>query len=109
MTERAETLLAVCLACYAGGALLSLLFHFKERLANALGFGLASAGGLSGLGAAILALQPNAEVTTLRVLPNGLPFVELTARLDPLAAFFLLIMSLLALALNYRFLPIYER
>src|SRR5215831_921737 len=100
MTERPETLLAVCLACYAGGAVLSLLFHFKERLANAVGFGLASAGALSGLGAAMLGLQPDAESAALRVLPKGLPFVELTARLDPLGAFFLLIISLLALALS---------
>ncbi len=100
MTEQPETLLAVCLACYAAGAVLSLLFQTRQRLANALGFGFATAAALSGLGAAILALQPNAGTTTIRILPKGLPFVDLTARLDPLGAFFLLIISLLALALS---------
>jgi hydrogenase-4 component B len=100
MIERPETLLAVCLACYAAGAALGLLFQFRERAANAFSFGLASIGSLFGLAAAIFSLLSDARGATLRVLPNGLPFVQFTARLDPLGAFFLLIVSLLALALS---------
>jgi hydrogenase-4 component B len=94
--------LKLSLCGYVLGALTGLLFLRRERAANVLSFGAAALSALSGLLAAILALTGGAGVAVpgFALLASFNPYIRLTVRLDPLAAFFLLIVSLLGVALS---------
>jgi hydrogenase-4 component B len=100
MEHSGQLLLAVCLLSYAAAAGLGLLLQKNERLATAFSFGLGVAGAIAGLLAAIARLVFDDNVPNFPILPSGVPFIELTVRLDALGAFFLSIVSLLALALS---------
>jgi hydrogenase-4 component B len=95
-------LLKLTLCSYVVGILGSLLALRRERAANLLGFGSSSFGGLCGLGAAVLTLvsRPTGDLASFELWPSLIPYVKLTVKLDPLSAFFVLIVSLLALALS---------
>jgi len=95
-------LLQLALGGYALGALSSLLASKRESLANIVGFGSATIGGFCGLLAAILALTSGSatESNSFELWPSLIPYIKLSVTLDPLGAFFLLIVSLLALALS---------
>src|SRR6266581_2995311 len=95
-------LLTLSLGGYAVGAGAGLLFLGREKLANAVSFGAASLSGLSGLLAALVFLAGGTGTPAPRIalLPGFNPYIKLTVRLDPLAAFFLLIVSLLGFALS---------
>jgi hydrogenase-4 component B len=92
-------LLKLALCGYALGAVSSLLACRRERVANFLGFGLAASAGVCGSGSAVLALISQ-EAVSFNLWPSLIPYVRLTIKLDPLGAFFLLILSALALALS---------
>lgn len=102
MNPQPITLLIISLCGYGLGAAAGLLFMRRERLANALSFGAAALSGLSGLWAALWFLSSGNGAPTLpiKLLPSAIPYIELTAKLDPLSAFFLLLVSLLGLALS---------
>ncbi|HTL59313.1 MAG TPA: hydrogenase 4 subunit B [Candidatus Limnocylindrales bacterium] len=95
-------LLQLALGAYALGAVSSLLAVKRERIANAIGFGCASVGGLLGVLCAISALTAGSalEAKSFEIWPSLIPYIQLLVRLDPLSAFFVLIVSLLALALS---------
>ena len=95
-------LLQFALCAYGVGAFGSLLAARRDKLANLIGFGSATVASLGGLGAALLALtaEPAVEAATFELWPSLIPSVKLAVKLDPLSAFFLLIVSLLALALS---------
>jgi hydrogenase-4 component B len=95
-------LLKLALCLYAFGAVGSLVAFRRERIANLVGFGSAMAAGVSGLAAALLALggRPTPEAATFELWPSLVPYVKLTVKLDALGAFFLLILSILAVALS---------
>src|SRR5512147_431848 len=89
-------LLAAVLACYTAGTLLPLCLPGRPKLQNYVAHVPAAAAGLFGiaLGAAGLAAsQPlTASVT------STIPYLSFAIRLDPLAAFFVLTISLVGLA-----------
>src|SRR5947209_3919509 len=95
-------LLKIALGWYAAGVLASLLALRRERVANAVGFGSAVVASVCGIGAAMLALAggPVREGGTFELWASLVPYVKLTVKLDPLGAFFVLIVSALGLALS---------
>ncbi|HWX21327.1 MAG TPA: hydrogenase 4 subunit B [Candidatus Binatia bacterium] len=94
--------LKLALCGYGVGALGSLLALRRERVANLVGFGCATLAGMSGMAAAVWALtgSAGAEGEIFKLWPSFIPNVELTVKLDPLGAFFVLIVSFLAVALS---------
>jgi hydrogenase-4 component B len=90
------------LGAYGVGVLGSLLTLRRERTANFIGFGSATAASVCGIAAALLALtgEPAPGTATFELWPSLVPCFQLTVKLDPLGAFFVLIVSLLALALS---------
>ncbi|HWW01262.1 MAG TPA: hydrogenase 4 subunit B [Candidatus Acidoferrum sp.] len=95
-------LLQLTLCGYGLGALMSLLSLRRARLANLLGFGAAALAGLAGMAAALRLLLRAGEpgAVGFELWPSLVPYVRLTVKLDPLGAFFVLIVSLLAVALS---------
>ena len=97
-----EFFLKLAFCAYGVGIVGSLLSLRQERMANLVGFASACLAALSGIGAAVLALLsgPAREVVAFDLWPSSIPYVRLTLKLDPLSAFFVLVVSLLALALS---------
>jgi hydrogenase-4 component B len=95
-------LLELALCAYALGILGSLVLLRFERAANVLGFGAVLLGGLCGVAAALVSLlsQPGGQPASFELWTSVLPNVQLTVTLDALGSFFLLILSLLAVALS---------
>ena len=102
MNIHPPTLLVASLCGYVVGAVGGLLFMRREKLANALSFGVAALSALSGLLAALLFLSSGAgrPAPQFELLPALIPYIRFTVRLDALGAFFLLIVSLLGFALS---------
>lgn len=96
-----EFLLKLTFCVYAAAGVVSLATVRWQRAANLLGFGGAIAGGICGIGAAVSGLMGAGAVNapSFKLWTSLVPYVQLTVRLDPLGAFFLLIVSLLAVAL----------
>ncbi len=94
--------LKIALCAYATGIVASLLALRREKVANFAGFGCASLAAVSGIWAAVLALTSGSAggPAAFELWPSLVPYVKLSVRLDPLGAFFLLIVSTLALALS---------
>jgi hydrogenase-4 component B len=95
-------LLHLGLLGYVLGAAAGLLFLRQEKAANVLSFGLASLSALCGVVACASALATGsaAENQSVELVGSLVPYVQFTVRLDPLGAFFGLIVSLLGLALS---------
>ena len=102
MFTSAATLFQLTLLGYALGAVASLGCLRRERWANGLGFGAAAAASLSGALAAVCFLgNPAAhEGVRLELFSSPIPGLVFSVRLDPLGAFFLLILSVLGLAIS---------
>ena len=97
------TLLKTALLGYVFGAVASLLCCRREKPATFFGFAPATAAAACGVLASVsfLAGGAAAPVEKFNVLVPGLiPYVQFSVRLDALSAFFLLIVSTLALALS---------
>src|SRR2546428_969628 len=95
-------LLKLTFCAYGIGILVSLLALRRERLANALGFGSAIVASVCGIAAAILHLVSGSATNSapFELWSSLIPYVKLGVKLDPLGAFFLLIVSGLGLALS---------
>jgi hydrogenase-4 component B len=95
------TLLNLSLTGYAVGAVAGLLFLRAEKLANLFTFGCASLASLCGVFSSVASLATGAAAAnqSVQLLPSLIPYIKFSIRLDPLAAFFLLIVSLLGFAL----------
>src|SRR5258708_7153058 len=102
MDNLSATLLNLSLLGYVAGAAASLLFLRHERVANLFAFGAASLAALCGVITCIIALATGAAVAnrSFELFQSLIPYVQFTVRLDPLGAFFGLIVSLLGLALS---------
>src|SRR5437870_4174711 len=88
--------LKAALCAYGLGAVGGLLFLRREKLANIFSFGAATLAALSGVLAALTFLVSGAgPAAPQKLLPTLIPYIPFTVRLDPLGAFFLLIVSLL--------------
>ena len=96
------TLLPLALVGYVLGCAAGLLFLRHERVANFCSFGCATVAALCGAVACVMSLAANsaAAAVQLQLLPTLIPYVQFTVRLDPLSAFFGLIVSLLGFALS---------
>src|ERR1022692_2467831 len=95
-------LLQIALCVYGLGAAGSLLALRREKMANLFGFGCAMVAACFGIGAGVLGLiaGPGDARAAFELWPSLIPYLQLTVKLDPLGAFFVLIVSFLALALS---------
>jgi hydrogenase-4 component B len=95
-------LLEIALALYLGGTMASLLCIRHDIAALRLGFGASAAASTVGLVAAVwaLAARESAPTILLPVLPDMLPYLTCSARLDALGSFFVMLVSLLGLSLS---------
>lgn len=95
-------MLVASLCGYALGTGAGLLLLRRERLANGCCFGLAALSALSGLVAALgfLAGGAGQPAPHFELLPPLLANIHFAVRLDALSAFFLLLVSLLGLAIS---------
>jgi hydrogenase-4 component B len=102
MENLSQLLLSLALGGYALGGFCGLLCLRHEKAANGLAFGLASASALSGSGAALAFLLGGSttKAVSFNLLPSLIPYVQFTARLDALGAFFVLVLSVVALAIS---------
>jgi hydrogenase-4 component B len=85
-------------ACYGAGALSSLLARRSGRLALGVGHLAALAGALVGLGVSLGVLLGGPGRTLAQPLPALFPFARLSLSVDGLSAYFLLVISLVAVA-----------
>src|SRR6185295_15095507 len=92
------TLLVMMLGLYAAGVVFPLCLHGRPRLQNVLAHGLASLAGGAGilLGTAGL-LAPEPFTASIH---STLPLLTFAVRIDALAAFFILTISLAGLAVS---------
>src|SRR3989344_2838756 len=97
-----KTLLKLALLGYAAGGVMGLLFLRREKLANIFSFGCASLASVFGVVSCVmsLAIVAAGSASQFRLRPSLVPYIQYTVRLDPLAAFFGMIVSLLGLALS---------
>jgi len=102
MNFTSAMLLVASLCGYALGTGGGLLFLRRERLANGFCFGMAAISALSGLVAALLFLAGGVgnPAPHFELLPPLLSSIHFAVRLDALSAFFLLLVSLLGLAIS---------
>jgi hydrogenase-4 component B len=97
------TLLPLAFLGYVLGGGAGLLFLRHERLANVCSFGCGTLAALCGAVGCVMSLAAGATTAAplqLQLLPTLIPYVQFTVRLDPLSAFFGLLVSLLAFALS---------
>ena len=85
-------------ACYGAGALSSLLARWSGRIALAIGHLAALAGAVAGLGVSLAVLLGDPGRTLIQPLPDLFPFARLSLAVDGLSAFFLLVISVVAIA-----------
>jgi hydrogenase-4 component B len=80
----------------------ALLFQRAEKLANGIGFGLATAGGVCGVVSFASALATGAATASrsFELFPSLIPYVRFSIHADALGCFFGLIVSLLGVALS---------
>lgn len=90
------TLLTVLLACYLLGGLAPLCIPRRPNLQNLLAHGCAAAAGVVGLALGVMGLFAADPLTVS--LSSNIPYLIFVLRLDPLAAFFVLTISLVGLA-----------
>ncbi len=92
-------LFRICLSAYAVSAIASFALTRFPRMASLTGFSGAWIGGLAG-GLASLTGLSQGTAPAFALLPATMPLVRFSVQLDPLAAFFTLVISLLGLAIS---------
>jgi hydrogenase-4 component B len=101
MNFQPATLLTASLVGYVVGAVGGVLFLRREKVAILVAFGCATLAALGGVIACTAALASGAAASqSFALFPSLIPYVEFTVRLDPLGAFFGMIVSLLGLAVS---------
>ena len=85
-------------ACYGAGTLSSLLARWSGRLALGVGHLAVLAGATAGLGVSLGILLGTPGRALTRPLPALFPFARLSLSVDGLSAYFLLVISLVAVA-----------
>src|SRR5437016_695916 len=100
MSTFPAALLNLGLLGYVAGAVAGLLFLRAEKAANVVSFGFASLGSLCSLVSCVTALAQGTTGQSVELFHSLLPYVQFTVKLDPLGAFFGVIVSLLGLALS---------
>lgn len=102
MSAFSAMLLTFALWAYVAGMVGALLFQRAERLANGVGFGLATVAGGCGVLSFTAALATGAASASqsFELFPSLLPYVRFSIHADALGCFFGLIVSLLGMALS---------
>ena len=102
MDDLSTALLKFALLSYVVGAVAGLLFVRSNRVANLCAFGCGVLAGVTGSVAFVASLLATATEfhQSFEILPSLIPYLQFTIRIDPLGAFFGLIVSLLAIALS---------
>ena len=103
MSQLSPTLLLqLALGAYALGGVGSLLLTRRPAAASAFGFVSAVCAALFGIASALTALltDPVNPAADSVAWTSSVPYIPLTLKLDPLAAYFVLIVSVVALALS---------
>jgi hydrogenase-4 component B len=90
------TLLVLLLFCYIAGCVLPLCVPHSFRAQNLLAHGFAGAASLLGIGLGVSGLVASKPLTLS--FPSSIPYLDFTFRLDALAAFFVLTISLVGFA-----------
>jgi len=90
--------LSLMAACYAAGALSSLLAFWSGRWALGVGHAAALVGAVVGLGVSLGVLLGEPGRAFVQPLPALFPFARLSLSVDGLSAYFLLVISLVAVA-----------
>src|ERR1035437_3690464 len=85
-------------ACYGAGALSALLARWSGRLALGVGHLATLAGAVTGLGVSLGVLLGAPGRTLTQPLPALFPFARVSLSVDALSAYFLLVISLVAVA-----------
>jgi hydrogenase-4 component B len=85
---------------YGIGLAAALVLVRREALAGFLSFAAATAAAAAGILASVLFLVNGAPTAKLDLLPSLLPYVQFSIQLDPLSAFFLMVVSILGLAIS---------
>ena len=93
-----STLLVLLLSCYIAGCALPLCVPHSPRAQNLLAHGLAGAACLLGIGLGFCGLITSTPLTLS--LPSSIPYLDFAFRLDALAAFFIVTISLVGLAVS---------
>ena len=93
-----DTGLSLMAACYGAGAISALLARWSGRLALAVGHFATLAGAATGLGVSLTVLLGAPGRTLIVPLPTLFPFARLSLSVDGLSAYFLLVISLVAIA-----------
>ena len=101
MNDPATFLLRLGLLAYVAGAVAGVLLAKRERWASLAAFGAATMGAACGAVAYTMALIGSdvARTQPFEWLPSSVPYIALTIGLDPLSAFFGLIISVVSFAL----------
>ncbi len=99
LEQFAVHLLPISLWAYAVGAVASFALTRFPRMASLAGFFGAWIGGLAGCWASFTGLSQGTS-PAFTLLPAATPLVRFSIQLDPLAAFFTLVVSLLGLAIS---------
>jgi hydrogenase-4 component B len=92
-------LFGICLSSYVVGGVSSFALSRFPKLSSLVGFSAAWVGGLAGCLASWSCLTQRTS-PDLALIPTALPLVRFSVRLDPLAAFFTLVISLVGLAIS---------
>src|SRR6266404_5136048 len=95
-------LLKLAFWAYAMGVIGSLVALRREKVATLIGFGSATIAGACGIGAGLIRLTSGrwSGEQAFELWPSLIPYLKLTVKLDPLGAFFVLIVSLMAVAIS---------
>jgi len=101
MNQLPPTLLLLTLLGYATGVVASLFCLRAEKAANVLACGLAALAAFSGVVASVIGLLTGAATAheSVQILPELIPYLRFSIRLDPLGLFFTLLVSLVGLAI----------
>ena len=91
-------LLVLLLACYSAGSVLPLCVLHNSRAQNFLAHGLSGAASLLGIILGLWGLVASQPLTFS--LPSSIPYLDFAFRLDALAGFFVLTISLVGLAVS---------
>jgi hydrogenase-4 component B len=91
-------MISLIAACYGAGAVASLLARWSGRLALGVGHLAALAGAVAGLSVSLSVLLGGPGRTLTQPLPALFPFARLSLSVDGLSAYFLLVISLVAVA-----------
>ena len=94
-----STLLQIAVCGYVIGAVAGLVLLRNRHLAAVISFGIASISAACGIAASVGSLTTNVA-PAFRLFPSLLPYVEFSVHFDPLSAFFVLVVSVLALAIS---------